>query len=94
MTPEIKVYDEKMLKTIEVVKANYASVRAGRANAAVLDRIQVEYYGSPTPLNQVAAVASPDPRVILILLVRRCRSISGTDRCLPVHTADRIPEQY
>ena len=66
MTPEIKVYDEKMLKTIEVVKANYASVRAGRANAAVLDRIQVEYYGSPTPLNQVAAVASPDPRTLTI----------------------------
>ena len=66
MTPEIKVYDEKMLKTIEVVKANYASVRAGRANAAVLDRIQVEYYGSPTPLNQVVAVASPDPRTLTI----------------------------
>ena len=66
MTPEIKVYDEKMLKTIEVVKANYASVRAGRANAAVRDRIQVEYYGSPTPLNQVAAVASPDPRTLTI----------------------------
>lgn len=66
MTPEIKVYDEKMLKTIEVVRANYASVRAGRANAAVLDRIQVEYYGSPTPLNQVAAVASPDPRTLTI----------------------------
>ena len=66
MTPEIKVYDERMLKTIEVVKANYASVRAGRANAAVLDRIQVEYYGTPTPLNQVAAVSSPDPRTLVI----------------------------
>ena len=66
MTPEIKVYDERMLKTIEVVKANYASVRAGRANAAVLDRIQVEYYGTPTPLNQVAAIASPDPRTLTI----------------------------
>ena len=66
MTPEIKVYDERMLKTIEVVKANYASVRAGRANAAVLDRIQVEYYGTPTPRNQVAAIASPDPRTLTI----------------------------
>ena len=66
MTPEIKVYDERMLKTIEVVKANYASVRAGRANAAVLDRIQVEYYGTPTPLNQVAAISSPDPRTLVI----------------------------
>ena len=42
MTPEIKVYDERMLKTIEVVKANYASVRAGRANAAVLQRRMAE----------------------------------------------------
>ena len=61
MSPEIKNYDEKMLKTIEVVKANFASVRAGRANAGVLDRITVEYYGTPTPLNQVAAVSSPRP---------------------------------
>ena len=66
MSPEIKNYDEKMLKTIEVVKANFASVRAGRANAGVLDPITVEYYGTPTPLNQVAAVSSPDPRTLVI----------------------------
>ena len=48
MSPETKVYDAKMQKTIEVVKANFASVRAGRANAGVLDRIFVEYYGTPT----------------------------------------------
>ena len=66
MSPENKVYDDKMLKTIEVVKSNCASVRAGRANAGVLDRIMVEYYGTPTPLNQVAAVSSPDPRTLVI----------------------------
>ena len=66
MSPEIKNYDEKMLKTSEVVKANFASVRAGRANAGVLDRISVEYYGTPTPLNQVAAISSPDPRTLVI----------------------------
>ena len=66
MSPEIKNYDEKMLKTIEVVKANFASVRAGRANAGVLDRISVEYYGTPTPLNQVDAISSPDPRTLVI----------------------------
>ena len=66
MSPEIKNYDEKMLKTIEVVKANFASVRAGGANAGVLDRITVEFYGTPTPLNQVAAVSSPDPRTLVI----------------------------
>ena len=48
MSAETNVYDQKMLKTIEVVKSNFASVRAGRANAGVLDRITVEYYGTPT----------------------------------------------
>ena len=62
MSPENKIYDDKMMKTIEVVKANFASVRAGRANAGVLDRISVEYYGTPTPLNQVAAISSPEPK--------------------------------
>ncbi len=66
MSPEIEVFNEKMLKTIEVVKANFAAVRAGRANASVLDRINVEYYGTPTPLAQVAAIASPDPRTLTV----------------------------
>ena len=61
MSPEIVTYDEKMQKTIEVVKSNFAAVRAGRANAGVLDRITVEYYGAPTPLNQVAHIGSPHP---------------------------------
>ena len=66
MSAESKVYDERMMKTIEVVKSNFASVRAGRANAGVLDRITVEYYGAPTPLNQVANIGSPDPRTLTI----------------------------
>lgn len=66
MSPENKVYDTRMTKTIDVVKANFASVRAGRANAGVLDRISVEYYGTPTPLNQVAAISSPDPRTLMV----------------------------
>ena len=66
MSPETKIYDDKMHKTVEVVKANFAAVRAGRANAGVLDRITVEYYGTPTPLNQVAAISSPDPRSLVI----------------------------
>ena len=66
MSPEIVSYDERMQKTIEVVKANFAAVRAGRANAGVLDRITVEYYGAPTPLNQVANIGSPDPRTLTI----------------------------
>ena len=66
MSPEIEAFNEKMLKTIEVVKSNFAAVRAGRANASVLDRIMVEYYGTPTPLAQVAAIGSPDPRTLTI----------------------------
>mgnify|MGYP001098683328 FL=1 len=66
MSPEIVSYDEKMQKTIEVVKSNFAAVRAGRANAGVPDRIMVDYYGAPTPLNQVANIGSPDPRTLTI----------------------------
>lgn len=61
-----KEFDGKMSKTIEVVKSDFASVRAGRANPGVLDKITVDYYGSPTPLNQVAAISTPDPRVLMI----------------------------
>ena len=61
-----KPYDEKMQKTIEVVKSDFASVRAGRANAAVLDKITIDYYGSPSPINQVASITSPDPRTLAI----------------------------
>lgn len=61
-----KEFDAKMQKTIDVVMSDFASVRAGRANAAVLDKITVDYYGAPTPLNQVAAISSPDPRSLMI----------------------------
>ena len=63
---EYKVYEEKMNKSIDSVAADFASVRAGRANAAVLDRIMVDYYGSPTPIQQIAAISSPDPRALVI----------------------------
>ena len=63
---EYKVYEEKMSKSIDSVSADFASVRAGRANASVLDRIMVDYYGSPTPIQQIASVGSPDPRTLLI----------------------------
>ena len=66
MSDFVKDAESKMQKTIEAVKADFASVRAGRANARVLDRVQVEYYGSPTPLNQVASISSPDPRQLVI----------------------------
>ena len=55
-----------MGKSIDSVAADFASVRAGRANASVLDRIMVDYYGSPTPIQQIAAISSPDPRSLVI----------------------------
>ena len=58
--------DARMQKTLASVQDDFAAVRAGRANAQVLDRISVEYYGTPTPLNQVATIASPDPRQLTI----------------------------
>ena len=63
---EYKIFEEKMKKSIDSVSADFAAVRAGRANAAVLDRILVDYYGTPTPIQQIASIASPDPRTLLI----------------------------
>ena len=63
---EYKIYEEKMKKSIESVKSDFAAVRAGRANAAVLNRISVDYYGTPTPIQQVGSVSSPDPRSLVI----------------------------
>ena len=59
-------FESKMKKTAEVLKTQLASVRAGRANAAVLDQITVDYCGVPTPIQQVASVSVPDPRSLLI----------------------------
>ena len=63
---EYKVYEEKMKKSIESVANDFAAVRAGRANASVLNRIHVDYYGTPTPIQQIAAISSPDARTLLI----------------------------
>ena len=63
---EYKVYETKMNKSIDSIAADFAAVRAGRANAAVLDRIMVDYYGTPPPIQQIASIASPDPRSLVI----------------------------
>ena len=57
---------EKMGKTIEVLKRDYAAIRAGRANAAVLDKVTVDYYGTPTPINQLASVSVAEARILTI----------------------------
>ena len=59
-------YEDKMKKTVEVLQAQYAAVRAGRANPAVLNQISVDYYGSPTPINQIANISTPEARVLNI----------------------------
>ena len=58
--------EEKMQKTINSCKDELSSVRAGRANPTLLDRITVEYYGAQTPLNQVANISAPEPRMIVV----------------------------
>lgn len=58
--------EEKMNKTINALVNEYASIRAGRANPAILDKVTVDYYGTPTPVNQMAAVSVPDARTLLI----------------------------
>ena len=63
---DYKDYEYKMKKTCEALTTQLATIRAGRANAAVLDQIQVDYYGVPTPIQQVASIATPDPRSLLI----------------------------
>ena len=58
--------EEKMGKTVSLLSAEFASIRAGRANSAVLDKIKVDYYGTPTPINQMAAVSVAEARILTI----------------------------
>lgn len=66
MKADLKPYEVKMKKTLDVLSKDLAAIRAGRANPHVLDKITIDYYGTQTPLNQVAAIASPDPRSLSI----------------------------
>lgn len=62
----IKPYEEKMTKTVAALVSEYATIRAGRANPHVLDRIMVDYYGTPTPINQVGNISVPEGRILQI----------------------------
>ncbi len=62
----LKTTEEKMTKSIDALEREYKSIRAGRANASVLDKIAVDYYGTPTPIQQMAAVSVPEARTLLI----------------------------
>lgn len=63
---ELKEFEDKMRKAKDFLTGKFDAVRAGRANAAVLNGITVDYYGTPTPINQVAAISVPDPRSLVI----------------------------
>lgn len=66
MDSRLTPYEEKMQKSLDNLTEDYATIRAGRANPHILDRIQVDYYGTPTPIQQVANVNVPEPRMIQI----------------------------
>ncbi len=66
MNELLKKTEEKMTKTVAVLDREYKSIRAGRANVSVLDKITVDYYGAPTPIQQMAAVSVPEPRILMI----------------------------
>ena len=57
---------EKMEKCLNSLERDYKAIRAGRANPAILDRVTVDYYGTPTPINQMAAISVPEPRMLMI----------------------------
>ena len=66
MNEKLKVYDEKMQKTFDHLEADYQGIRAGRAKPHVLDKLRVDYYGTPTPIQQVGNVTIPEARMIQI----------------------------
>lgn len=66
MDDRLKPYDEKMKKSYDYLETDLGTIRAGRANPHVLDKIKVDYYGTPTPIQQVGNITVPDPRMIQI----------------------------
>ncbi|MBQ2425824.1 MAG: ribosome recycling factor, partial [Lachnospiraceae bacterium] len=66
MKEQLKLYEDKMEKTLNNLLEEYAGIRAGRENPHVLDKIKVDYYGSPTPIQQVGNISVPEARIIVI----------------------------
>ena len=66
MDERLKVYEEKMQKAVDYLQTDFAAIRAGRANPHVLDKITVDYYGTPTPLQSVGNISVPEPRMLQI----------------------------
>ena len=66
MDARVQVYSDKMQKAYEFLEADFAAIRAGRANPHILDKLKVNYYGTPTPIQQVGNITVPEPRMIQI----------------------------
>ena len=85
MNERVKVFNTKMEKTLSSLEKELQTIRAGRANPHVLDKLQVEYYGMPTPLQQVANISVPEARIIQIqpwdasLIKEALKAISASD---------------
>ncbi|MDO4490294.1 MAG: ribosome recycling factor [Lachnospiraceae bacterium] len=96
MNERIKPYDSKMTKTMDNLNSEFGTIRAGRANPHVLDRIQVEYYGTPTNLQQVANITVPEPRMIQIqpweasLIKDICKAIQMSDLGINPNTDGKV----
>ena len=70
-----KVFEEKMQKTMNVLKNELNAVRAGRANPALLDKVIVEYYGTPTPLKNLSNISVPEPRTLMVAPFDICTAV-------------------
>ncbi len=96
MNERIKAYDTKMTKTLANLGSEFGTIRAGRANPHVLDRIQVEYYGTPTSLQQVANITVPEARMIQIqpwessLIKEICKAIQMSDLGINPNTDGKV----
>lgn len=92
----IKKFEEKMQKSLDSLDREYNGIRAGRANPHVLDKIKVDYYGAPTPLQQVGNVTVPEPRIICIqpweasLIKPICKAIQTSDIGINPNTDGKV----
>ncbi|WP_230397565.1 ribosome recycling factor [Novisyntrophococcus fermenticellae] len=96
MDERIEIYQSKMEKTIKSLESELGTIRAGRANPHVLDRITIDYYGTPTPLQQVANVSVPEPRMIQIqpweasIVKDICKAIQVSDLGINPNTDGKV----
>ena len=96
MNEKLKAYEEKMTKTMGNLDGELGAIRAGRANPNVLNKIMVDYYGTPTPIQQVANVSVPEPRMIQIqpwdasLIKEICKAIQTSDLGINPNTDGKV----